>query len=457
MEKNSTVGAQRLSALFDAGTFVEIGAYLKRPGSDEREAVVCGYGAVNGKLVFAFSQDSDRIHGAVDEFHAKKIEETYEKAIRNGAPVIGLFDSKGAVVYDGASALSSYSTLLGCVSRASGKIVQIAIVTGVCPGLCAGCVSMFDFVLTVAGKSEIYVNSPFLIGKDTGDAAYAAANGLSTLSASSEEEAYGLARKLVDLVPSDCNSRAEVEAADDVNRAVDLTFTSAGAYAAADAMNTLADAGSFIEIGKEFAPEMLTGLARFGGVSAGIVANNPAIKDGAVTKDGLRKAARMVSFCDCFGLPVVTLVDSAGAYVSKDEESGLAAGIGKLSMTYANASCALVTVMLGRAYGCAMPVMGSKALGADLVLALPGATAGILSPASAVAFLWNDRINADYSREDAEKEWTDKYASAEAIASAGAVDDIIEPAETRQRICAGIYMLLYKNSGVQGKHANLPL
>ena len=178
MEKDKTIGAERLVSLFDSGTFAEVGAYLKRDNGD-KTGVVCGYGAVNGKLVYAFAQDSDRQKGAFDAFQAKKIGMIYDAAMKNGAPVVGLFDSVGAYVGDGAGALSAYGSLLANVSRASGAIPQIAVVTGVCSGMAATAAAMFDLTVTVKDTSKWFVNAPFLIGKDAGTTEAVAANGLS--------------------------------------------------------------------------------------------------------------------------------------------------------------------------------------------------------------------------------------------------------------------------------------
>jgi len=191
MEKDKTIGAEKLVALFDSGTFAEVGAYLKRNDGD-KTGVVCGYGAVNGKLVYAFAQDSDRQKGAFDAFQAKKIGMIYDAAMKNGAPVVGLFDSIGAYVGDGASALSAYGSLLANVSRASGVIPQIAVITGVCSGMAATAAAMFDLTVTVKETSKWFVNAPFLIGKDAGTAEAVAANGLSALTAESEADALGL-------------------------------------------------------------------------------------------------------------------------------------------------------------------------------------------------------------------------------------------------------------------------
>ena len=453
MEKDATVGREKIAALFDSGTFSELGAYRKRAGGDVT-GVVCGYGAIGGKLVYAFAQDSDRQKGAFDAAQAEKLAVLYETARKNGAPVVGLFDSAGTYVADGATALSAYGSFLANVSRASGVIPQIALITGTCSGMAATAAAMFDVVITVEGQSQLFVNAPFLVGKEVGSAEYASEKGLSSVCAANEAEAVATVKRLIDLLPGSCEDGVVAEEnSDDVNRTVTLTGDMK------ETVRTVADASSFIEIGAAYAGEMLTGFAKFGGVACGVVANNASVNGGVLTAQGARKAAKLIGFCDSFGLPVITLTDSEGVVLSGAEESApLAAELGKLAMTYATAKTAKITVVTGKAYGASFTLMGSRALGADLVLALPEAEISVLAPEAAVAFLWNDRVTAEVSREALVAEWKKSCASPEAAASDGSIDDVVEPSELRQRICSAVYMLMMKNeSDPARRHPNLPL
>ncbi len=454
MEKDVTIGMQKMTGLFDSGSFVEIGAYLKKEHGDLTGAV-CGYGAINGKLAYAFAQDCDREKGAFDSAQAKKIGMLYDMAMKNGAPVIGIFDSIGAYVADGSSALDAYGKLLSCVGKASGVIPQIAVVDGVCAGMSATVAAMFDVLVTVKDTAKLYVNTPFLLGKEIGTADYAAEKGLSSMTAESGADALAKARALVDLLPSNCEDGvAAEEIMDDVNRMVAVEGLSGH-----DLASVVADAGLFTEIGSAYGNEMVTGLARIGGVCCGIVANDSAVNGGAITADGAKKAAKLISFCDSFGIPVVTLTDSEGVAVSEAEEgSPLAAQLGKLAMAYATADTAKITAVVGKAYGAAFTLMGSRGLGADLVYALPNAEVSVMAPEAAVAFLWNDRITETTTRQDLVAEWKSTCASAEAAASDGSIDDVIPAAELRARICSAVYMLMMKRSEVSArKHCNLPL
>ena len=453
MEKGTTVGCAKIAALFDAGTFVETGAFMKR--GDDLTGVVCGYGAVNGKLVYAFAQDSDRKKGAIDALQAEKIAMLYSMALKNGAPVVGMFDSVGAIVADGASVLSAYGKLLKVVSDASGVIPQIAIINGVCAGMAATVAAMFDVVVTVKEQSELYVNAPFLAGKEIGTTDYTAENGLASITAENESDAVAKAVQLVSMLPSNCEEGVAIEdITDDINRTVAIEGLNGK-----ELVEVLCDAGSFVALGEAYATEMITGIAVFGGVTCGVVANDASVNGGVITCDGAKKATKLISFCDSFSIPVVTLVDSIGVATDAEAEGApLAAQLGKLAMAYATADTAKIGVVCGKAYGASFTLMGSKALGADMVYALPTSEISVMAPSSAVAFLWNDKITEEVTRADLVEKWTKECAAPEAAAADGSIDDVVASNELRQRICAAVYMLMMKNAGAPArKHCNLPL
>ena len=454
MGKGTTIGSEKIVALFDAGTFVETGAYVKR-ADGSMVGVVCGYGAINGKLAYAFAQDSDQKKGAFDALQAEKIASLYAMAMKNGAPVIGIFDSVGAIVCDGASAMSAYGKFLSVVSAASGVIPQIALIDGVCAGLGATIASMFDVTVAVKESSKLFVNAPFLLGKEIGSAEYTAKIGLSSVLSENADDAIAKIRRLIALLPSN-NAEGVVaeDICDDINRAVAVDGVSGKALIA-----QIVDAGEFVELGADYAGEMLTGIASFGGVTCGVIANDPSVNNGVITCEGAKKAAKLISFCDSFSIPVITLTDSVGVEASAEAESApLAAQLGKLAMAYATADTAKITVVTGKAYGAAFTLMGSKALGADMVYALPKSEISVMEPSSAVAFLWNDKITESVSRADLVEEWKNTVASPEAAAADGSIDDVIDAAELRQRICAAVYMLMAKSAGTPArKHCNLPL
>ncbi|MBO5882823.1 MAG: hypothetical protein J6Q78_00250 [Clostridia bacterium] len=448
-EKVYGLAKARMESVFDGGTFVELGAYTKRLGSQEDfEGVVCGYGAIEGKLAFAFIQDSGRTKGAFGERHAKKIIDMYSLAIKNGAPVIGIFDSAGAVVYDGAAALAAYGKLMKSISNASGVIPQIAVIDGVCGGASAVAASMFDFTVTVKDKSKFFVNAPFNVGEKT-DVAKA---GLSAYEAEDEANAFAYVRKLVSLLPSNNSEAALVETADDMNRKVSL----ADNMSADELLSAVADNGSFVRVYKDYAENVALGFTTFGGIVTGVVASDK--NDGILDIKSARAAAKLVSFCDSFGVPVVTLVNSIGLDTTKAaEDSAYASELAKLAYAYTSADNAKVTVVTGKAYGAAFTLLGSKSVGADMAFALPAACISVLSPEASVAFVMNNKVG-EKSREELEAEWAEKYASANEAADCGEIDDVIEPAELRQRICAALSMLAFKAEGTPSKrHVNMPL
>lgn len=450
MKKKSTQGIDKMSALFDAGTFVEIGSFVRRSSNpEEYEGVVSGYGAIDGKLVFAFAQDSDRMKGAFDEIHARKIEKLYEMAIANGAPVVAMLDSAGALIYEGSAVLSGYGRMMKCVSEASGIIPQIAVVSGICAGMASAIASMYDFVITVKDKSKFYVNSPFVTGEKA-DAESAAANGLAAFVAENEADADAKVKELIALLPSNNAEGTSLEVnEDDLNRKVAVDGLDADAL-----IRTLADCGKFTELYASYGEEITAGFAAFGGITAGVL-----FAHGDITVRGARKAAKFVATCDSFNIPLLTLVDSEGVATEKDAEAApFASELAKLAFAYTSSKNAKVTVVVGKAYGAAYTLMGSRSVGADIAFALEKAAISVLPPKAAVAFAWNDKITAEKSREDLENEWKESCSSPVWAAEKGDIDDVIEDAELRQRICAALGMLFAKaQSKPTRKHINMPL
>ncbi len=438
MGKNLTVGKEKISSLFDAGSFVEIGAYVKRSGEAKAyDGVICGYGSISGKLAFAFVQDSDRLKGAFDEVGARKIEMLYEMAIKNGAAVIGVFDSAGAVVMDGSATLSAYGRFAACVAKASGIVPQIALYDGICTGMALTVSNMFDLTVNVAGKSTLYLTAT---SKDDKCSSFA-------IETESAEEAYAAVRNLVEMLPQNNKDDASVMSGDDAARAAAVS-----GLTGAELVKSLCDNGAFTEI---YAKEsgIVTGFAFFGGVLCGVVASNNKCDGGKIGGIGAKKAANLISFCDRFGISVVTLVDSEGLC-----DCACGKCTATLAGAYANATCAKVTAVVGKAYGAGFTLLGSKALGADIELALEGSVISVMSPESAVAFLLNDEITRDKSRSEVEAEWCEKYASAVCAAEKGDVDDIVDEATLRARICSALYMLAVKADGMPDrKYARTPV
>ena len=437
MDKNLTVGYQKTASLFDAGSFVEIGAFIKRSGDDKAyDGVVCGYGSISGKLAFAFVQDSDRTKGAFDEAGAKKIEMLYDMAIKNGAPVIGVFDSAGAAVLDGSATLSAYGRFISCVSRASGIIPQIAVFDGICTGMALTVANMFDLTVKVTDKAELYLK-PTSNNKEH----------FCSIEAENEGAAFAAARELVEILPQNNKDDASGMSGDDAGRAVAIDGLTGKAL-----VKALSDNGSFVEINARVSG-IVTGFAFFGGRLCGVIASDNTCDAGKIGFIGAKKAADIISFCDRFGIAVLTLVDSEGLC-----DCACPVCTAALASAYANATCAKVTAVVGKAYGAGFTLLGSKSIGADIEIATEGAVISVMSPESAVAFLMNDQISADKSRAEVEAEWCEKYASAVCAAEKGDIDDIVSPETLRARICSALYMLAVKADGTpERKYARTPL
>ncbi len=465
---------ERIHALFDEGTFAEIGAYAHRIAAEingtekgELEGVVCGYGAIDGRLVFAFAQDFSRMKGAVGAMHAKKIADLYDLAIKNGAPIIGIFDSAGAYILEGVEALAGYGKIMKKVSDASGIIPQIAVIAGNCGGAMTTVASMFDIVVGVEDGGAFYVNPPFALAKEDkkaelGTVKAAAAGGQIQAVCATDADAMAYTRRLLSYIPqNNADGTAYSATTDEINRLtpdVDAIISADG-YSMADVVTAISDDTAFLELSADYAKSMLTGFITLNGMVVGVVANQPAENGGKITVCAAKKAARFVSFCDCFKIPLLTLVDTEGYDTSVAAETAqYGAALAKLASAYASADNAKVTVVLGKAYGAAYTLMGSKAIGADIALACENAKISAMPTASAVAFAWNDKVTDNAKRGEIEAEWDAVMASPVVAAKAGEIDDIISLDELRQRASAAFEMLGAKNALCTCKrHNNLPL
>lgn len=434
---------EQISLLFDTDTFVEVGAYTKRGFSDfiatektsELEGVICGYGAIDGRLVFAFIEDASRMGGAIDDRHAKKIADLYGMAISNGAPVIGVFNSNGTDIFEGTAGLAAYGRIISCITRASGVIPQIAYVAGNCIGTCAAIASMFDIVVK-NDNASLYVNSPALTGENDAQDAIASYHG-------SEEQCVGYIIGLISLLPS--NSSIGVQCVeiytDNLNRKLGNLDFGGDALAI---ISVIADNSMFFELGHDYASSVTTALTTIGGVRCGVVATSFSKNEGRIDVAAARKIAKFVSLCDSFSMPIVTVVDSLGLAINKKNENLFAPELAKLAMAYASSTCPKITVIHGHAIGAAFVLLGSKSLGADLVYATESSEIGALTAASGVAFAWDKYITEEKTREELIIEWKNNVSSPVNAASSGEIDDIISINEMRARICSALLMLSAK-------------
>ncbi len=429
----------RMALIFDEGTFVEVGAYIGRKrteldkeADDSFEPVITGYGAVNGTLVYAFSQDFSRLHGALGEMHAKKIVNILAMANRNSAPVIGVFDSAGAKILEGVDALAGYASIMNALETTDSP--KIAVVSGICGGATSVLAEMFDIVVGAKKTGKLYAG---LSGKIE-DAITADPSQIDIV-CEDDTAAVTKARDLIKYF-------AGVDVCtDDINRVLDIEGVLANEkYDIHDIINVTFDAGSFTELCGENAKSMVTGLATMNGAPVVVIANNPSYKDGFLCTGAAKKAIFALETADIAELPVVTLVDGNGIGDSKNfEEKGFSRILARLASEYAKRTYfdrPTVTVTLGDSFGTAYTVMGSKALTGGVALALDRARISAMNPDSAIAFL--GKVKDESKHKEEAKSWADRYASPLEAAKSGHIDDIIDSAELRQRIGAALAMLL---------------
>ena len=464
---------QRVQSLLDANSFVEIGALVKAratdfntaPAGEASDGVITGYGLIDGRLVYVYSQDADVLGGSIGEMHARKITGLYRMAMRTGAPVIGLIDSAGIRLQEGADALDAFGAVYAEQAKASGVIPQISAIFGTCGGGLALFPAMTDFSL-MEEKAKLFVNSPNAFAgsreevDDTAAAAAKAAAGDVDF-VGTQEEVLAQIRSLIAMLPSNNEDEASVECADDLNR----LCPSAAAFAEDPraALFEIADNGQFFEIGKDFAREMFAALTVLGGTTVGIIANRSACYGesgekteefaAALTTAGCKKAAGLVRFCDAFEIPVITLTNASGFAVSKAEENTVAAAAAGLVAAFAGATVPKINVITKRAGGSAYAVMNSKALGADLTLAYPDATIGILEGRYAAPVLCD---GTSEELEETAKAYDALQNSIEAAAARGFVDQIVDPAEIRKYLIGAVEVLFSKREALPSrKHASI--
>ena len=432
LEKAGKLTARaRMDVIFDEGTFAEVGAFI---GDGEAFCpVVTGYGAVDGMLVFAFSQDYSRLHGAMGKAHAKKICKIIEMALEVNAPVIGVFDSAGAKIDEGSDALNACGEVISSLAFSKGMIPTIAVIAGPCGGAGAVAASLCDVIIVAEKTGSLYmVPSSMLEDKTLGKPEKLAETGVSAITAEDDASACLAARAICRYFTP------EMITSDDGNRAFDASVFENPKYDVHSVIGSLFDAGSFTELFAKRAPQMTVGLASMNGRVCGVIANNPSFQDGKMCPGACEKAVKLIKLCRTIDVPVVTLVDGVGVGTTdKIEIGGVAGKLAELAMAY-SASARKVTVITGEAYGTAYSVLGSKALGADFVLALDRAKISPMNPVSAVEFL--GEVYDESKVDEIAAKWADENASPLEAAKKGYVDDIIEASELRARVASALEM-----------------
>ncbi len=443
-----TPARERLSVLFDEGSFTELDAFVDG-------GVVTGYGYIEGVLAYAFSQDVLVKSGAVGRAHAAKVKKVYELAETNGAPVIGIFDSNGADMAQGGDALAAYGQMLRCANRLSGVVPQISVIAGVCGATAALIAAAADFVV-MSKDAQFFLTPPFVAQADgavegAGSAENAAKAGVASFLCDDAIQASIKAREIVRMLPQNNLSPVPVFEFEDVPQEIDAL--------SADALvRSVADAGSVTEAGEGFGDCAYTALGTLSGSTVGFISTARA--KGCLSSDDMVKIARFVRTCDAFGIPVVTFVDSEGfAGSAQDELCGEIRQASKLAHAYAEATCPKISVVTGQACGGVFVALAGTNANADLTLAWDGAVISPMPPDGAVEFMWHDRLKGCEDLSKARQALVDEYKATEAsavkAASAGCVDSVIEPQETRAALVQAVLMLENKRSSrLPKKHSN---
>ena len=481
--KGKLTARERLDVLLDAGSFEEWDMFVEHRSTDfgmadqqiPGDGVVTGYGTINGRLVFVFSQDFTVFGGSLSEAHAEKICKVMDQAMKVGAPVIGLNDSGGARIQEGVASLAGYAEVFQRNVLASGVVPQISLVMGPCAGGAVYSPAMTDFIFMVKESSYMFVTGPDVVKTVThetvsqeelgGAATHTVRSGVADLAFENDLEALLQARRFVDFLPASNRETPPVRpTADDPARlepSLDsLVPTNPNKpYDMAELIEKVVDEGDFFELQPGFAGNILIGLARMAGSTVGIVANQPIVLAGCLDIDSARKAARFVRFCDCFNIPILTFVDVPGFLPGTAQEYGAIIKHGaKLLFAFAEATVPKVTVITRKAYGGAYDVMSSKHLRGDVNFAWPSAEIAVMGPKGAVEIIFRADLDDPARIEARTEEYREKFANPFVAGSRGFIDDVIQPHETRKRICRSLTML--KDKKIENpwrKHGNIPL
>ncbi len=485
--KGKLTARERIYLLLAPGSFQELDSFVMPIGDEEclpvertpGDGVVTGYGLVDGRTVFVYAQDFTVQGGALGEVHARKICRLMDMAVENGAPIIGLIDSGGARIQEGVHSLGGYGEIFRRNAQYSGIVPQISLMLGPCAGGAAYSPALTDVLIMVEKTSYMFLTGPEVIKTVTGEVVDAenlggagvhlAISGTTHFSAASDREAIELARKVLGYLPSNhIENPPQAETSDLPDRVDDclnaiVPLDPSQAYSMHEVIERVVDVGSFLELQAGYAGNAIVGLARLDGYPVGIVAQEPSVMAGVIDIDAADKITRFVRLCDCFNLPLITLVDSPGFLPGVDQEHrGIIRHGAKVLYAYSEASVPKISVVTRKAYGGAYVVMSSKYLGTDLNLAWPSAEIAVMGPEGAANILYRRQIETAEDpaaqRQHYAKEYQERFLNPYVAASAGAVDDVIEPCETRPSLIAALAVLRnkYKPSPLR-RHGNIPV
>ncbi len=489
-KKGKFTARERIDMLLDEGSFEEFDMFVHHRtvdfGLDKQsylsDGVVTGYGTIDGRLVYIFSQDFTVFGGSLSEMYAQKICKVMDKALKMGAPIIGINDSGGARIQEGVKSLGGYADIFQKNIMASGVVPQISAIFGPCAGGAVYSPALTDFTIMSKDTSYMFVTGPKVVKTVTneivstedlgGASVHSTKSGVAHFAAEDEEEGILIIRKLLSYLPQNNMEDPPLTATEDpIDRLEDLLNeiipeNANKPYDVKEVILAIVDDAEFLEVQRNYAPNIVTGYAKFNGASVGIVANQPSYLAGVLDINASRKAARFVRFCDAFNIPIVTLVDVPGFLPGTAQEyGGIIIHGAKLLFAYGEATVPKITIILRKAYGGAYDVMSSKHLRGDINYAWPDAEIAVMGAKGAVEVLHgreakkieNEEERAKFMKEK-EQEYKDKFANPYVAAKYGYIDDVIEPRNTRFRIIRAIEMLATKkDTNPPKKHSNIPL
>lgn len=489
-KKGKLTARERIEVLLDEGSFEEFDMFVTHRCHDfglEKQhilsdGVVTGYGTIDGRIVYVYSQDFTVFGGSLSEAYAEKICKVMDQAMKVGAPVIGLNDSGGARIQEGVKSLAGYAEIFQRNINASGVIPQISAIFGPCAGGAVYSPALTDFIFMSERNSYMFVTGPKVVKTVTGEVVtvdelggshvHAAKSGVSHFVSESEEDGLMMIRKLLSYLPSNnLEDPPMVQCVDPIDRLEDslnyfIPTDPNKPYDVKDIIYSIVDEQEFLEVHKYFARNIVTGFAKFDGMPVGVVANQPNYLAGVLDIDASRKAARFVRFCDAFNIPIVTLVDVPGFLPGTQQEfGGIILHGAKLMYAYGEATVPKVTVTLRKSYGGAHDVMSSKQLRGDINYAWPSAEIAVMGPKGAIEVLHNKELGKFENEDDKkrfiaekEKDYKEKFANPYQAAKYGYIDDVIEPRNSRFRIIRALQALATKkDTNPPRKHGNIPL
>jgi propionyl-CoA carboxylase beta chain len=485
-KKGKLTARERIELLFDKGSFEEIGMLVQHRstnfGLDKQkflgDGVVTGYGKVNGRIVYAFSQDFTVLGGSLAEAHAEKICKVMDLAMQNGAPVIGLNDSGGARIQEGVVSLGGYADIFYKNTLASGVIPQLSAIMGPCAGGAVYSPALTDFILMVENTSYMFVTGPNVVKTVTnedvtseelgGADTHAQKSGVTHFACENEIAALDHVKQLLSYMPSNCEEEAPkvaYTAGDESRPKLNeiIPENPNQPYDIREVISGTVDNDTFLEVHKDYAENIVVGFARIGGRSIGVVANQPSVLAGVLDVNSSKKGARFVRFCDCFNIPLLVFEDVPGFLPGTDQEwNAIITNGAKLLYAFSEATVPRVTVITRKAYGGAYDVMNSKHIGADMNFAWPTAEIAVMGAKGAAEIIFKKEIaEADDSAaklKEKENEYAELFANPYNAAARGYIDEVIRPDQTRQKLIRAFEMLENKVANLpKKKHGNIPL